>query len=71
MGKGITVSTMAKSIKVIMHFVFIFISKTHFHLGRQGRPPIFSQGNPRGKRTASPKDGIGSKDGEEICSREH
>jgi len=31
MGKGITVSTMAKSIKVIMHFVFMVISKTHFH----------------------------------------
>jgi hypothetical protein len=30
MGKGMTVSTMAKSIKVIMHFVFMVISKTHF-----------------------------------------
>ena len=34
MGKGITVSTMLKSIKVIMHFVLTVISKTHFHLAR-------------------------------------
>ena len=31
MGKGITVSTVAKRIKVIRHFVFMVISKTHFH----------------------------------------
>ena len=31
MGKGVTVSTMAKSIKVIRHFVFMVIRKTHFH----------------------------------------
>jgi hypothetical protein len=30
-GKGITMSTMAKSIKVINHFVFMVIGKTHFH----------------------------------------
>ena len=33
MGNGITISTMAKSIKMMRHFVFMVISKTHFHRG--------------------------------------
>ncbi|MEJ2365684.1 MAG: hypothetical protein P8075_06015 [Deltaproteobacteria bacterium] len=38
-GKGITMSTMARSIKAIKHFVFMVISKTHFHDAQQRYHP--------------------------------
>ena len=96
MGRGITVSTMAKSIRVIMHFVLMVISKTHFHMAavrlrRIHETSGLSKGCPLSSHTetlearelhsplpagwhlsrSSAEDRIGSKDGEELSSKEH
>jgi hypothetical protein len=80
MGKGITVSTMLTSIKVMRYFVFVVIRKTPFHLCKQELVPIFSRGKGQGKKTTalssisglsrSRSSGrLGSEEGEEMCSR--
>jgi len=96
MGKGMTVSTMAKSINMIIHFVFMVISKTHFHpaavrLRRIDETSGLNKGCPLSSHTetlearelhsplpalwhlsrSSAEDRIGSKDGEELSSKEH
>ena len=82
MGKGITVSTMLKSIKVMRHFVFVVIRKTPCDLSKQELSPIFSRGDSRSKRTTtlSSISGLsrrrssrrfGSEEGQEIGSREN
>ena len=79
MGKGITASTMAKSIKVIIHLFFMVISKTHFHKdaaylltrkpSRQENSTFLSQRY--GTYKGGSEDKIGSKGGKELSSREH
>lgn len=82
MGKGITVSTRLKSIKLMRHFVFVVIGITPFHLGKQELSPIFARGNRRSKRTTALSyiSGLsssrwsgrfGSKEGQEMGSRKN
>jgi len=78
-GKGITMSTTAKSIKPIRHFVFMVISKTHFHIAQQrchpSSHPITLEATllpkvwhlSRGSTWSRPD----TREGEEISSREN